>query len=243
MFRPNHPHDTLTATRQPELFWCNGEFTPAGSGLPDVLADLPTPAVVETVRCYATSRGPALFRLRPAIERFVRRARAAGLSVPYTADELAVFAHRAVWTNGFDDCLLMLAATDRLDASGTGAVMVVPVALPAGETGSGGGTLFAVRNGVIYAVRGEEDSAAADTVRTLARDCGVAVAPAGIGREEAESAEEAFLCTPSGAIVRLRCIGPDSVADRLSSRLAALLSGHSRQAAACLEHVSMSGLY
>ncbi|MEO6748410.1 MAG: aminotransferase class IV, partial [Casimicrobiaceae bacterium] len=44
--------------------------------------------VFEGVRCYATTQGPAIFRLRDHTERFFRSAQIFGMKIPFSKDQI-----------------------------------------------------------------------------------------------------------------------------------------------------------
>ncbi len=63
-------------------------------------------SIFEGIRCYATPRGPAIFRLREHMTRFLNSAKVYRMEPAYTVDEL-VQANRALVTkNGVDSCYL-----------------------------------------------------------------------------------------------------------------------------------------
>jgi len=63
--------------------------------------------VFEGIRCYATERGPAVFRLKEHVERLVNSAKVLGFrTLPYTAAELAEAIRLTVSANGFDECYI-----------------------------------------------------------------------------------------------------------------------------------------
>jgi branched-chain amino acid aminotransferase len=63
--------------------------------------------VFEGIRCYATERGPAVFRLKEHAERLVNSAKVLGFrTLPYTAAELAEAIRLTVSANGFDECYI-----------------------------------------------------------------------------------------------------------------------------------------
>jgi branched-chain amino acid aminotransferase len=59
--------------------------------------------VFEGIRCYATDRGPAVFRLRDHMERLVRSAACYALDLPYDTDALCAAAVETVRRNGVAD--------------------------------------------------------------------------------------------------------------------------------------------
>jgi branched-chain amino acid aminotransferase len=87
--------------------WMNGELVDFQKATLHFL----TPAlhygmgVFEGIRCYATDRGPAVFRLKEHAERLLDSARIAGFrELPYTAAELADAVRLTVAANGFTEC-------------------------------------------------------------------------------------------------------------------------------------------
>ena len=62
--------------------------------------------VFEGVRCYATSRGPAIFRSRAHFERLERSAKILLMDVPYSVDRLLAATHELIKTNGLESCYI-----------------------------------------------------------------------------------------------------------------------------------------
>ncbi len=62
--------------------------------------------VFEGIRCYATSRGPAVFRLREHMERFERSARLLDMSLPFGLDELVGAVVETVAASGLEECYI-----------------------------------------------------------------------------------------------------------------------------------------
>ena len=60
--------------------------------------------VFEGVRCYETSRGPAVFRLRDHLRRMERSAQIFLMEIPYSVDELASAAVELIRVNGLRSC-------------------------------------------------------------------------------------------------------------------------------------------
>jgi branched-chain amino acid aminotransferase len=64
-------------------------------------------AVFEGLRCYATDRGPAVFRLAGHIDRLVASARVLGFrSLPWSAADLSAAVKETVRANGFPECYI-----------------------------------------------------------------------------------------------------------------------------------------
>jgi branched-chain amino acid aminotransferase len=91
---------------QAKTVWMNGELVPwlranfhvsahalhYGSG------------VFEGIRCYETSRGPAVFRLDEHMQRFFASAKVYGMDIPYTPRELGAAVCQTIEANGFRHC-------------------------------------------------------------------------------------------------------------------------------------------
>jgi branched-chain amino acid aminotransferase len=63
-------------------------------------------AVFEGIRCYATPKGPAIFRLREHLKRMLNSCKIYRMPVPYTIDELVEANRELVRKNGVDACYL-----------------------------------------------------------------------------------------------------------------------------------------
>lgn len=63
--------------------------------------------VFEGLRCYTTDEGPAVFRLREHLERFLESIHILGFrELEYSVDELRQAIHQTVVINGFDECYI-----------------------------------------------------------------------------------------------------------------------------------------
>jgi branched-chain amino acid aminotransferase len=60
--------------------------------------------VFEGIRCYETSRGPAVFRLRDHLERMHRSARIFQMDIPYSTDELLEATSELIKANNLRSC-------------------------------------------------------------------------------------------------------------------------------------------
>jgi branched-chain amino acid aminotransferase len=63
-------------------------------------------AVFEGIRCYATPRGPAIFRLRGHLRRMLNSCKIYRMPVSYSIDELVEANRELVRRNGIDECYL-----------------------------------------------------------------------------------------------------------------------------------------
>jgi branched-chain amino acid aminotransferase len=92
---------------QSQLIWMNGELLPYEQATVHFL----TPTlhyglgVFEGVRCYSTPQGPAVFRLREHLERFLDSIHILGIAeFPYSLEELRQAVHITIQANGFGEC-------------------------------------------------------------------------------------------------------------------------------------------
>ncbi len=107
--RPRTRPGSAPAALQSEFVWMNGELVPFNQATIHVLN--PTlhygPGVFEGIRCYATQRGPAVFRLHDHLERFVESIRILGLNdFGYGVEDLRTAVHRVVHANQFTACYI-----------------------------------------------------------------------------------------------------------------------------------------
>src|SRR5215467_4392092 len=63
-------------------------------------------SVFEGIRCFPTSRGPAIFRLGEHIERFLNSAKIYRMNFPYSKKELSETCVELVRQNGVDNCYI-----------------------------------------------------------------------------------------------------------------------------------------
>lgn len=92
-----------------KYLWMNGELVEFAKATIHLL----TPAlhygaaVFEGIRCYATDRGPAVFRLREHVERLLQSACVLGFrELPYTVEQVSEAVKRTVKVNGFQECYI-----------------------------------------------------------------------------------------------------------------------------------------
>jgi len=91
-----------------EKIWHNGRFIAWGEAKIHVLSHVVSygSSVFEGIRCYATSAGPAVFRLREHIRRMLDSAKIYRIEVRYTADELAEAMLELIRVNKLQACYL-----------------------------------------------------------------------------------------------------------------------------------------
>lgn len=91
---------------QSKWVWMNGDLVPWDRANLHVSAHALHygTAVFEGIRCYATDRGPAIFRLREHLARMYASAAIYGLVIPCTPAQLCEACCSVVRRNGFDSC-------------------------------------------------------------------------------------------------------------------------------------------
>jgi branched-chain amino acid aminotransferase len=91
-----------------EYIWMNGSFVRWQEAKIHVLTHTLHYGlgVFEGIRCYNTSRGPAVFRLRDHILRLENSAKLVGMRLPYTTEELEEAVMETVRRNGMTECYI-----------------------------------------------------------------------------------------------------------------------------------------
>jgi branched-chain amino acid aminotransferase len=92
-----------------QYIWMDGELVPYEQATVHFIT--PTlhygPGVFEGIRCYETPRGPAVFRLREHLERFIQSIHILGVKqFPYTVEDLRQAVHKTIAANGFTECYI-----------------------------------------------------------------------------------------------------------------------------------------
>lgn len=90
------------------LIWRDGSFIPWHEAQIHVLAHSVQfgSAVFEGIRCYATPKGPAVFRLREHLRRMFNSCKIYRMPVPYAMDALVEATKELVRRNGLDACYI-----------------------------------------------------------------------------------------------------------------------------------------
>lgn len=94
---------------QSKYIWMNGELVEFDKATIHFLTPVAHYGlgVFEGIRCYATERGPAVFRLKEHMERLVSSAQVLGFrSLPYSASQLSEAAKLTVSANRFSECYI-----------------------------------------------------------------------------------------------------------------------------------------
>lgn len=92
-----------------KFIWMNGTMTPASEAMVPFLTSgfHYGIGVFEGIRAYATSRGPAVFRLRDHLKRMELSCKILGFrQLPYSLEELAEATRETIRANGFDECYI-----------------------------------------------------------------------------------------------------------------------------------------
>jgi branched-chain amino acid aminotransferase len=92
-----------------KYLWMNGELVEYEKATLHFLTPVAHygAGVFEGIRCYATPRGPAVFRLREHIERLWDSALVFGFrSLPFTVEQLMTAVKQTVKANGFTECYI-----------------------------------------------------------------------------------------------------------------------------------------
>ncbi len=92
-----------------DFIWMDGALVPFAEAKIHVIT--PTlhygVGVFEGIRSYQTPRGPAIFRLRDHLQRFIESVRILGISdYPYSIDQIQQAIHDTILANGFSECYI-----------------------------------------------------------------------------------------------------------------------------------------
>jgi branched-chain amino acid aminotransferase len=91
-----------------EWIWRDGEFIPWASAHIHVLSHSVQfgSSIFEGIRCYNTSNGPAIFRLKDHLQRLYNSCKIYHTEIKFTIEELAIACCELVIRNGVDACYL-----------------------------------------------------------------------------------------------------------------------------------------
>jgi branched-chain amino acid aminotransferase len=103
--------------------WYDGKMVPWRDATTHVLTHTLhySMGVFEGVRCYATEKGPAIFRLRDHTNRLFRSARIFGMKIPFTPDAIFEAQKACVRDNHLDACYIRPIAFYGSEAMGVAA--------------------------------------------------------------------------------------------------------------------------
>jgi branched-chain amino acid aminotransferase len=110
-----------------DWIWHNGEIIPWADATLHVMSHVVHygSSVFEGIRCYRTSRGPAIFRLREHMRRFEDSRRIYRMESPYSGDIIGEACKEMVRRNSLDECYLRPIAL-----RGYGTPGINPIPLP-----------------------------------------------------------------------------------------------------------------
>jgi branched-chain amino acid aminotransferase len=93
---------------QSELIWHNGQFVAWDDAKVHVLTHglHYGTGVFEGIRCYATERGPAVFRHLDHLDRLERSAKLYYMDMPYTREQLRAATHELIVRNEMTECYI-----------------------------------------------------------------------------------------------------------------------------------------
>jgi branched-chain amino acid aminotransferase len=91
-----------------DVVWMNGEFVPFEDAKVSVLTHALHygTGVFEGVRCYETSRGPAVFRHQEHIDRLYQSSGLYYMEIPFSKEEIRRATHETIVRNGFKSCYI-----------------------------------------------------------------------------------------------------------------------------------------
>lgn len=99
------PHGRIW--QHPQYIWLDDELTTESEAAAFFPADAPQNALFAELRCYDTGRGPAIFRLRDYVDRFLHATRALGVpDLGYDPEKLRAAICNTVQANGYVDCAI-----------------------------------------------------------------------------------------------------------------------------------------
>ena len=98
----------MAKLNETQWIWRDGEFIAWKDATVHVLAHSMQfgSSAFEGIRCYATPRGPAIFRLEDHLQRLVNSCKIYRMELPYTVDELVAANCELVEKNGMESCYL-----------------------------------------------------------------------------------------------------------------------------------------
>src|SRR5215210_7304458 len=108
MFSKDGKHKDIKTPRICDVVWHNGEFINWNDAKVHVMSHVLHygSSIFEGIRCYSTKQGPAVFRLREHMQRFLNSAKIYRMDHPWTMDDLCSAAIELVKRSGMDQCYL-----------------------------------------------------------------------------------------------------------------------------------------
>jgi branched-chain amino acid aminotransferase len=108
MFSKDGKAKDVATPRICDVVWHDGEFIRWSDARVHVMSHVLHygSSIFEGIRCYATKRGPAIFRLREHLQRFLNSAKIYRMDHPWTLDELCHASVQLVQRSGMEQCYL-----------------------------------------------------------------------------------------------------------------------------------------
>jgi branched-chain amino acid aminotransferase len=108
MFPKDGKAKDVATTRICDVVWHDGEFIRWQDARVHVMSHVLHygSSIFEGIRCYATKRGPAIFRLKEHLQRFLNSAKIYRMDHPWTLDELCDASVELVQRSGMDQCYI-----------------------------------------------------------------------------------------------------------------------------------------
>ena len=108
MFSKDGKIKDIKTPRIVDVVWHNGEFIKWDDARVHVMSHVLHygSSIFEGIRCYSTQQGPAIFRLREHMQRFLNSAKIYRMDHPWTLDQLCDASVELVQRSKFDQCYL-----------------------------------------------------------------------------------------------------------------------------------------
>jgi branched-chain amino acid aminotransferase len=108
MFSKDGKHKDVKTPRICDVVWHDGEFINWNDARVHVMSHVLHygSSIFEGIRCYSTKQGPAIFRLREHIQRFLNSAKIYRMNHPWTLDQLCDASIDLVKRSEMDQCYL-----------------------------------------------------------------------------------------------------------------------------------------
>jgi branched-chain amino acid aminotransferase len=108
MFRKDGKAKDVATPRICDVVWHDGEFIPWNNARVHVMSHVLHygSSIFEGIRCYATKRGPAVFRLREHMQRFLNSAKIYRMDHRWNLDELCDASVELVARSGLEQCYI-----------------------------------------------------------------------------------------------------------------------------------------
>ncbi len=117
----------MSRINETKWIWRDGSFIPWADAQVHVLSHSMQfgSAAFEGIRCYATPKGPAIFRLREHLQRLANSVKIYRIEMPYSVDELVAASRELIARNEVESCYLR-----PMVVRGYGAAGMVPFESP-----------------------------------------------------------------------------------------------------------------